>query len=400
MYYKFPTRFYFAHLEGVDCLRGILINDDHTRYPYLSIFKNVADQGFAEMEVEHFNDRATINQRVGEFEAHEFEGQKFYCSEPHINKVFDIHTKIAENNVRLISDGYRNELKITFLKGYQDSLASSVASQLGEDFSSLPLDLKILKITEFCRYCKELTYFEGFAIPRVIYCIGFIQAAYFKAYAELLNLEALRDSLTSISGKNSEQRPTAAEKGSSTDMSLKGQEGSIGNFPIEETSDTPFISRIPVAFPLNELKAFWRSITEIPKCKSLKVEALELGEGEIDALIRELFDHPLLNKNASDTEAETVCQKFDTSWKVPIGGLLYATKKRIEISGAPTGTLTDYETFAATKFTNCFTKEESNSKGSNLGRSFGKLKEKLQKYDNENFPNIRETLNILTRNSL
>jgi hypothetical protein len=395
MYYKFPTRFYFSHLEGVDCLRGILINDDHTRYPYLSIFKNAADHGFAEMEVEHFNDRATINQRVGEFEAHEFEGQKFYCSEPHINKVFDTNTKIAENNVRLISDSYRNELKVTFWRGYQDSLKSSVASQLGEEFSSLQLDLKILKLTEFCRYCKELTYFEGFAIPRVIYCIGFIQAAYFKAYAELVNLEALADSLASVSVKNSEQRP--GENGSPTELSAKEQIRSNGNFPIESVDDTSFISRIPVAFPLNELKAFWQSITEIPKCKSLKVEALELGEGDVDALIRELFDHPLLNENASDAEAAIICQKFDPSWKVPIGGLLYATKKRIEISGAPTGTLTDYETFAATKFSNCFIKEESNSKGSNLGRSFGRLKEKLQKYDNENFPNIRETLNILTR---
>lgn len=146
MYYKYPTKFYFSHLEGVDCGRGTIINDDHARYPYLSFYKNAPDHGFSEMEVEHFSERAVIDQRIGIFEAHEFEGQKFYCSEPHINKIFDVYTKIADNNVRLINEDYRNDLKGLFYRGYADSFKLPILSQLGEEFVNLPLDQKILWI--------------------------------------------------------------------------------------------------------------------------------------------------------------------------------------------------------------------------------------------------------------
>lgn len=402
MYYKYPTTFYFSHLEGVDCESGTIINDDHARYPYLSFYKNAPDHGFSEMQVEHFNERAVINQPIGIFKAHEHEGHKFYCSEPHINKIFDVYTKIADNNVRLVTDNYRNEFKATFYKGYADSFKLPISSQFGEEFVNLTSDHKIIKLSEFCRYCKELSYFEGFAIPRVIYCIGYIQAAYFKAYAELVHLEALvstQDTKALIHEDILEELPV--DQNALVDT---GEDILVENTLILPKEETPLIApvtfsedaRIPIAFPLDELKIIWRPIMEIPRCKTLKVQVVETNQEKIDLLLSELFDHPLLGHNSTDSENK-VCNSFDKSWKVPIGGLLYATKKRIERSGASTGDLIFYEAFATSKFSNCFKKEESNSKGSNLGRSYQKLKKKLQKYDDANFPNIKETLNFLTK---
>ncbi len=403
MYYKYPTKFYFAHLEGVNCVRGTIINDDHARYPYLSLYKNTPDHGFSEMDVERFYERATIDQPIGIFEAHEFEEQKFYCSEPHINKIFDIHTKIADNNVRLITEDYRSTLKGTFYKGYADSIKLSILTQLGEEFSNLPLDQKILKLSEFCRYCKELSYFEGFAIPRVIYCIGFIQAAYFKAFAELTHLQALNEIKVEGYEVSSILRVSENKELTSTNIPNESTDPShINASKVQHEFSTNVVAeenmKIPITFPVEELKKIWGSIIEIPKCKSLQVETIEISREDIDILLSEMFDHPLLQKQLDGFDSEIkVCHKFDPSWKVSIGGLLYATKKRIEKSGDKKRTGIFYEKFAANMFINCFSKHESNSEGKNLGRSFKALKGKLQKYDDANFPYIKETLNILTK---
>lgn len=100
--------------------------------------------------------------------------------------------KILVNNIKPIEETYINELTELFYDGYSAGTAQFY-QEIGQTFSSLELEQKKQALRDFVTYCHTHLYFEGFAIPDVLYALGYIQALLVKGFQEYSNLKGLKE---------------------------------------------------------------------------------------------------------------------------------------------------------------------------------------------------------------
>ena len=360
-YYQYPTEHYFAHLIGVDNKRGILNNLDNGPFPYFAEFSEHQNSQSADMDTIPFS-RLNNNQPLSpNFVKHEYNSLVFYCCEHHINLIFDRKKKVVKNTIRLMDDEDRAEIRKEYIRGYEAGLQKPLIEELGDEYALSPPPVRAKILEEFCRYCNDLSFFEGFAVPRVIFCIGYIQSFYYKGYRSLWEL--------------------------TSSLQVKG--GSLPKeIPEEEiqarVAEVPGQSKLNQRNKLISLRAFenlvdtWQTIEKISKTKSLGTSEIERLEELPGQIVRSLL--ALANIKIHSIEETPLKQDFDVfdqSWKASLSGLLYETKKQLEsIDSYLKIRLDELENFGIILFPNAFIAGESNSKGKNLKRSYDMLIER------------------------
>lgn len=177
---------YFLNLKAFHPTAGIN-TDSHSKHPFLE-----STDGLFEPDDFDFN----FN-RIFPFDRIELnEGRGFYLSEPNLIKVFknkvSEDNKILVNNVKPIEEAYTKELAEMFYNGYSAGM-SHFYEEIGQTFLSLELAQKKQSLQDFITYCHTNLYFEGFAIPEVIYALGYIQASLVKGFQEYSNLKNLKE---------------------------------------------------------------------------------------------------------------------------------------------------------------------------------------------------------------
>jgi hypothetical protein len=177
---------YFFNLKAFHPTVGIN-TDKHGKYPFLE-----STEGLFEPDDFEFNFNRSFP-----FEKIELnKGQPLYVSEPNLLKVFKntspADNKILVNNIKPIEEAYTEELARLFYDGYSTGSAQFY-DEIGQTFLSLELEQKKQSLRDFITYCHTNLYFEGFAIPEVIYALGYIQASLVKGFQEYSNLNRLKE---------------------------------------------------------------------------------------------------------------------------------------------------------------------------------------------------------------
>jgi hypothetical protein len=270
---------YFFNLKAFHPVAGI-ITDNHGKYPFLE-----STDGLFEPDDFQFS----FNSKFPFVQIELKEGQPFYVSEPNLLNVFKNKTsvdhKILVNNVRPIEEAYTKELAKLFYDGYS---AGSVNfnEEIGQIFLSLELEQKKQALQDFITYCHIHLYFEGFAIPEVLYALGYIQASLVKGFQEYSNLKSL---------KETEQLPPVVKVYPVVKMpepEVKPER--VAEVPVEpaqqpQTTASDSDNHIPLRYPAADIFNLWCALLDVQLCQLMQVPQVFSSEDEIKCLLGNLF---------------------------------------------------------------------------------------------------------------
>jgi len=273
---------YFLNLKAFHPTVGVNTNN-HSKYPFLE-----STDGLFEPDDFHFNFDSSFP-----FERIELnEGQTFYVSEPNLLKVFrntiPVNNKILVNNIKPIEEAYTRELAELFYNGYLAG-AAQFYQEIGQTFLSLELEQKKLALQDFITYCHMNLYFEGFAIPEVLYALGYIQASLVKGFQEYSNLKGL---------KETEQVPPVVKVYPVVKMpepEVKPER--VAEAPVEpapkpappQTTENYSDNQISLRYPASYIFDLWCALLDVQLCQLMQVPQAFSSEDEIKDLLGRLF---------------------------------------------------------------------------------------------------------------
>lgn len=262
---------YFCHLPAFDPRTGIN-TDKFNKHPFISSI-----DGLFEPNQDPFNP-----QRAFPFHRIEIDEDRFFfLSEPNLLKVFK-NPFLGENPILIenrnpIKKEYTIKLLEEFYSGYTKGLVG-FKDELGITFSRLTLSQQNEVLSDFMQYCHENLYFEGFAIPEVIFSLGYIQANLVLAYKEYYNLQFVR---------TTESASTAV---SSAKEALLLPEVQAGK---ENKSKQ---AKILLKHPVKEVIDLWNILLDPEICHILQVPQDFHTEDQIRKLLGSIF------KSSSDQQ--------------------------------------------------------------------------------------------------
>lgn len=160
--------------------------NDQGKYPYIS---------FGHENFEREKEASTFGSDYFPFvQIKVDDGKSFNVSEHNLISVFTYvpdsranKKKITNNQSFEITLTIIEQLKQNYYKGYLDG-HSNFLYEIGVSFPMFDIPTKKIALEDFGKYCFSVLYFEGFATPRCLYILGYINACYFRAWKEYNNL--------------------------------------------------------------------------------------------------------------------------------------------------------------------------------------------------------------------
>lgn len=270
---------YFLNLKSFNPVTGINTNN-HSKYPFVE-----STDGLFEPDDFEFNFNRSFP-----FERIELNsGQSFYVSEPNLLKVFK-NTGLNENNILVnnitpIKENYTEELAVLFYNGFSAGMARFY-KEIGQTFLSLTLEQKKQSLRDFIIYCHTNLYFEGFAIPEVLYALGYIQASLVKGFQNYSNLKDL---------KETEPLPPIVNVYPVVKMpepEVKPER--VAEVPVESAQQSPTIANdsdnhIQLRYPATDIFNLWCALLDTQLCQLMQVPQAFNTEDEIKDLLGGLF---------------------------------------------------------------------------------------------------------------
>lgn len=310
---------YFLTLAAFRQSRGIN-TDNHAKFPFISSIDGLFEPTDLPLSL-NFSfpfERIELN-----------ENRFFYLSEINLIKVFKntfTVNNILLENIKHIDEAYTKKLKEDFYSGYQNGF-EKFYEELGQTFFSLELNQQKEVLVSFIDYCHQMLYFEGFAIPKVIYALGYIQANLVRAYKEYQNIKTLKGSKPVPSIVNVYRKVEVPKKTDNPDVSLSDEQNgnnsdnkkkqestkntdsekqeilySETQIPepsaaevqelitdLQQKPDSNF-PRLILKYPLDEITELWFALLDTDLCKQLSVPQAFFEEKEVRELLISLSD--------------------------------------------------------------------------------------------------------------
>jgi hypothetical protein len=272
---NFKQPMYFLNLRSFNPVTGIN-TDNHSKYPFLE-----STDGLFEPDDFEFNFNRSFPFELFELN----EAQPFYVSEPNLLKVFKNTTtgdnKILINNIKPIEESYTKELARLFYNGYSAG-SEQFYEEIGQTFLSLELEHKKQAFRDFITYCHIHLYFEGFAIPEVLYALGYIQASLVKGFQAYSNLKDL---------KEKEQLPPVVNvypvfkipKPEVNPVPVPLVEPAQEPAPPQSTA-TESHNHISLRYPASNIFDLWCALLDVKLCQLMQVPRAFSSEDEIKEL--------------------------------------------------------------------------------------------------------------------
>lgn len=259
---------YFYHLPAFNPRTGIN-TDKFNKHPFIS-----STDGLFEPEFNAFNPEQRFPFHRIEIDDTRF----FFLSELNLLKIFKNQfledNPILVENTNPIKKEYTSDLLEKFYSGYTQGL-KGFKEELGPTFSSLNLSQQKAVLSYFMQYCHVNLYFEGFAIPEVIYSLGYIQANLVLTYKEYYNLQLLPITESSSPAADSPQEPI---------LPLSEQDKS-GFSPENESKQ----AKILLKHPVKEVIDLWSILLDPDICHILQVPQDFHTEDQIRELLGSMF---------------------------------------------------------------------------------------------------------------
>ena len=291
---------HFLNLPEFDPALGVNTNN-HNKFPFIS-----SVDGLFEPNTDPFN----LKSLFFPFEKIELDHENyFYVSEPNLELIFQpgIAKKetILLENIRPISEEYITELKSHFYKGYQAGLAN-FKEELGPTYISLNIAHQQEMLVAFMMECHDNLYFEGFAIPKVLYSLGYIQANLVLSYKEYQNIKELaRQSVSELKAAENNQSPKSKDPISNVKA----------NYP-----------KIGIKYFMSDIIGLWMVLVDIHRCHSQTLIQEFKSEKEIKTLLGSIFID-LSNKRPLLPDAPHRLYELPQNYQVILNLLMHATNK-------------------------------------------------------------------------
>jgi hypothetical protein len=275
---------HFLNLKAFHPLAGIK-TDNHSKYPFLE-----STDGLFEPDEFEFNFNGPFS-----FERVELnEGQPFYVSEPNLLKVFKNtgfgDNQILVNNVRPIEETYTKQLAGLFYEGYSAGW-SQFYNEIGQTFLSLELEQKKQSLRDFITYCHTHLYFEGFAIPEVLYALGYLQSSLVKGFQEYSNIKDLKEKeyvrpvVKVYPVVKMPELDVKPELVAEVDNETKSE-----TEPVPSETEVKNLSvNIPLRYPAAEIFDLWCALLDQQLCQLMQVPQAFNSEDDIKAMLGRLF---------------------------------------------------------------------------------------------------------------
>jgi hypothetical protein len=291
---------HFLNLPEFDPASGVN-TDNHNKFPFIS-----SAEGLFEPNIDPFNYKS----QSFPFEKIELDHENyFYVSEPNLELIFQpgIARKeiILLENIRPIYEEYINELKTHFYKGYQAGIAN-FKNELGLTYNSLSIAHQKEMLIAFMMECHTYLYFEGFAIPQVLYSLGYIQANLVLAYKEYQNLKGLTEQTAN--------KPNTAKK----NQPAKSK--------VAPTNVKPVYSKTEIKYPISDIITLWLVLLDIHKCSSLAPIQEFKTSKEIHALLGSMFKD-ISGKQTQIPDSAHHYYELPPNYQVILNLLMHATYK-------------------------------------------------------------------------
>ncbi|TKT94059.1 hypothetical protein [Dyadobacter frigoris] len=179
---------YFFDLPGFHPVNGV-DTDDNGKYPYLH-FK---DTMFEKDDTNYIDSYFPFkNFTIAE-------GKTAFVSEKNLIAIFKYDPNFRDDLLidhnHAVSKELLSSIKEDFHKGYLAGI-SDFPRQIQFAINLVDSPLKEIKLRNFIEFCGDHLFFEGFATPKCLYALGFIQAYLLKAFGEYHNLiQSIKHSL-------------------------------------------------------------------------------------------------------------------------------------------------------------------------------------------------------------
>jgi hypothetical protein len=282
---------YFLNLKAFHPASGIN-TDNHGKYPFIS-----SVDGLFEPDDYEFNYKRNFP-----FERINLPDDRvFYVSEPNLTRIFKNtvygSNPIIRDNEQPIDEHYTNELATLFYNGYLAG-TDRFYGELGQTYLSLTLDQKKEALRDFISYCHINLYFEGFAIPEVLYALGYLQANLVRGFQEYKNLQGLKEQelvppIVKVYPivKMPEQE---AVKPQETEVKAEVL-NAVPPVPEPEILTPQLLATnppvyIPLKYPATAIFELWCALLDKQLCQLMQVPQVFFVEKEIKELLGRLFE--------------------------------------------------------------------------------------------------------------
>lgn len=289
---------YFFDLPGFHPVSGI-DTEDQGQFPYLH-FKNSM---FEREEINYCNSNFPFKKLVFS------NGETLFVSEKNLIAVFQYNPVFKDDllidHSHPISSEQLNIIKHNFSAGYSDG-CSDFPREIYSTINLVDGVIKEKKLGDFIEFCGDHLFFEGFATPKCLYALGFIQAYLLKAFGEYHNLiQSLENSIpiTKVEEWTSEDEIEDAifiEVIQEDELSEHEHNEEVANEP-DDTQDLPLLSptdevekatfdKIPLDYPVDEIISLWMILLEVWKCRPVNSIQVFYEPEEVLELLGCMFD--------------------------------------------------------------------------------------------------------------
>jgi hypothetical protein len=236
-----------------------------------------------------------------------------------------VDNKILVNNIKPIEEAYIKELAELFHNGYSAGTAQFY-QEIGQTFSSLELEHKKQALRDFITYCHINLYFEGFAIPEVIYALGYIQASLVKGFQEYSNLKGLKEAEQVLPVVKIDPVVKMPEP--------QGKSETVSVAPVEpapqplqpQTTAVDSVSHISLRYAAGDIFDLWCALLDGQLCQLMEVPQAFNSEEEIKDLLGRLFK-PEGQEQLWTTRNDSFYYEISDGYQNVLSLLMHATYK-------------------------------------------------------------------------
>lgn len=264
---------YFLSLRGFDPRYGV-IAEPHNKYPFL-----LSDTGVFEPD-----EQDPVHLSVGLERFVDTDGFVYYISEPNIQKLLREQRSgsgnILVDHVRKADTELLTQILDPFYEGYR-SAENQLFHELGEGYLTLPLIQREQQLLNFLQYTHGMLYFEGFAIPNLLYALGYLQSILVAALKEYQITQQL------IDASDQNQAPHVVKNGGSHHHS---------NQPSNNTEKNGQ-DKVLLSCTFANVLQLWLILTDQHLCDVLNIPVVFTDEETVKELLGSMFesaDHTVL----------------------------------------------------------------------------------------------------------
>jgi hypothetical protein len=285
---------YFFDLSGFHPVSGV-DTEDHGQHPYLHFKNSVFEREDINYCDSHFPFKKVVLNN----------GETLFVSEKNLIEVFQYNpvfrSDLLIDHSHPISAEHLTVIKFNFYKGYSDGI-SDFPREIQSTINLIDGAIKKTRLRDFIGFCGYHLFFEGFATPKCLYALGFIQAYLLKAFGEYNSL--IRSHENSI--------PAAKIKDSISEEEIFVEALQKNESPEEEPDESiaieqdikleflPSLStkqvekakfdKIPLDYPVDEIISLWMILLEVWKCRPVNSIQVFFEPEEVLELLGCMFD--------------------------------------------------------------------------------------------------------------